>query len=109
MTNYFNPYLYTPGHSSFIGYYVGDYNEVLNTAVPTNGEAVLFANLDQGMIWSKKIVNGLPTIQPFKIIPIYQEAQKQPESINNSPDIMEELKAMKAELAKLKEVKNESK
>ena len=109
MNNFYNPYYYSTGHNSFIGYYVGDYNEVLNTAVPSNGEAVLFANLDQGMIWSKKIINNMPTIQPFKIIPIYQEVQKQPEPVNNSSDIMEELKAMKAELAKLKGGKDETK
>lgn len=109
MNNFYNPYFYNTNHSSFIGYYVGDYSEVLNTAVPTNGDAVLFANLDQGMIWSKKMINGVPTIQPFKIIPLYQEAQKQPESINNSADIMEELKTMKAEIAKLKGGNSESK
>lgn len=109
MNNFYNPYYYNTSTNNFIGYYVGDYNEVLNTAVPSNGEAVLFANLDQGMIWSKKIINNMPTIQPFKIIPIYQEVQKQPELINNSTDILEELKAMKADLAKLKGEKDESK
>jgi len=102
MNNFYNPYFYGLHNNSFTGYYVSDYNEVLNTAVPSNGDAVLFANLDQGMMWSKKLVNGLPTIQPYKIIPIYQEPQKQPEVINNSTDVMEELKAMKAEIAKLK-------
>jgi hypothetical protein len=101
MNNFYNPYLYA-SNNSFTGYYVNDYNEVLTTSVPTTGSAVIFANLEQGMIWSKKLVNGIPTIQPYKIIPIYQEPQKQPEVINNSTDLMEELKAMKAEIAKLK-------
>ena len=109
MNNFYNYNPYIFNNNSFVGYYVNDYNEVLNTAVPSNGDAVLFANLDSGMIWSKKIINNIPTIQPFKIIPIYQEVQKQPEPINNSPDIMEELKAMRAEIAKLKGDSNEPK
>ena len=109
MNNFYNPYFYNTTHNNFVGYYVNDYNEVLNTAVPSNGDAVLFANLESGMIWSKKIINNIPTIQPFKIIPIYQEVQKQPESINNSTDLMEELKAMKAEIAKLKGGNNDAK
>ena len=109
MNNFYNPYFYNTNNNSFIGYYVGDYNEVLNTAVPSSGDAVIFVNLDQGMIWSKKIINNIPTIQPYKIIPIYQEAQKKPEPINNSTDIMEELKAMKAEIAMLKGGKNDAK
>lgn len=107
MNNYYNPYFYN--NNSFVGYYVNDYNEVLNTAVPSNGDAILFANLEQGMIWSKKIINNIPTIQPFKIIPIYQEVQKQPEPINNSADVMEELKALKAEIAKMKGGNNDAK
>jgi hypothetical protein len=107
MNNFYNPYFYN--NNSFVGYYVNDYNEVLNTAVPSNGDAILFANLEQGMIWSKKIINNIPTIQPFKIIPIYQEVQKQPEPITNSIDVMEELKAMRAEIAKLKGGNNDAK
>jgi hypothetical protein len=102
MNNFYNPYLYTSNGNSFVGHYINDYSEVLNTAVPMNGEAVLFANLEQGMIWSKKMVNGVPNIQPFKLLPLYQEVQKQTEPINNSPDILAELKAMKMEIEKLK-------
>jgi hypothetical protein len=102
MNNFYNPYYYNQSNSTFIGHYITDYSEVLNTAIPTNGEAVLFANLEQGMIWSKKMVNGVPNIQPFKLLPLYQEVQKQPEPINNSADILEELKYMKAEIEKLK-------
>ena len=66
-------------------------------------------------IWSRvwyglrKIINNIPTIQPFKIIPIYQEVQKQPEPINNSLILMEELKALKAEIAKMKGGNNDAK
>ena len=108
--NYYNNYgQYGLGAESFIGYYVNDYNEVLNMAVPSNGQSVLFANLDSGMLWSKKIINGVPVIQPYHIQAIYQEASKPQEAVNNSPDIMKELEAMKAEIAKLKGVKDESK
>lgn len=108
MNTFYNPYNYFNGNS-FVGYYVNDYNEVLNTAVPSNGDAVLFANLDQGMIWSKKIVNNIPTIQPFSITPIFQEATRQSAPINNNPEIMEMLKSMQTEIEKLKGDKNESK
>jgi hypothetical protein len=74
----------------------------LNTAVPSNGDAVLFANLDSGMIWSKKIVNNIPTIQPYSITPIFQEATRQPAPENNNSEIMDMLKSMQAEIEKLK-------
>ena len=102
----YNPYMF---NNSFVGYYVNDYNEVLNTAVPSNGDAVLFANLDSGMIWAKKIVNNIPTIQPYSITPIFQEATRQPAPTNNNSDIMDMLKSMQAEIEKLKGGNNESK
>jgi hypothetical protein len=108
MNTFYNPYNYFNGNS-FVGYYVNDYNEVLNTAVPSNGDAVLFANLDSGMIWSKKIVNNIPTIQPYSITPIFQEATRQPALTNNNSEIMDMLKSMQAEIEKLKGGNNESK
>ena len=107
MNNFYNPYFYNG--SSFVGYYVTDYSEVLNTAVPSNGDAVLFANLDSGMLWSKKIVNNIPTIQPYSITPIFQEATRQSVPTNNNSEIMDMLKSMQTEIEKLKGGKNESK
>jgi hypothetical protein len=107
MNNFYNPYFYNG--NSFVGYYVTDYSEVLNTAVPSNGDAVLFANLDSGMLWSKKIVNNIPTIQPYSITPIFQEATRQSVPTNNNTEIMDMLKSMQTEIEKLKGGKNESK
>lgn len=107
MTNFYNPYFYNG--NSFVGYYVTDYSEVLNTPVPSNGDAVLFANLDSGMIWSKKIVNNVPTIQPYSITPIFQEATREKVAINNSPEIMDILKSLQAQIEDLKGGKDESK
>lgn len=36
MSNYFNPYLQSYNDNSFIGYYINNYNDVLNMAVPSN-------------------------------------------------------------------------
>ena len=33
MNNFYNPYLYTSGGNTFVGHYINDYSEVLNTAV----------------------------------------------------------------------------
>jgi len=70
-------------NNSFIGYYVGDYNEVLNYAAPSDGSAILFANLEQGLIWSKKLINGQSYIQPYRIIPINNES-KPPEPVKQT-------------------------
>ena len=67
-------------NNSFIGYYINDYNDVLNYAAPSDGSAILFANLDQGLIWSKKLINGQSYIQPYRIIPINNES-KPPEQV----------------------------
>jgi hypothetical protein len=107
MNNFYNPYFYNG--NSFVGYYVNDYSEVLNTAVPSNGDAILFANLDSGMLWSKKIVNNIPTIQPYSITPIFQEATRPQVPTNNNTEIMEMLKSLSAEIEKLKGGTNESK
>lgn len=60
--------------NSFLGYYVGDYNTVLQTPVPSTGAATLFANLEENIIYSKKIVNGVPCIQSYKLTPIIKES-----------------------------------
>ena len=71
--------------NSFLGYYVNDYSEVLNYAAPSDGTSILFANLDQGLIWSKKLINGQSYIQPYRIIPINNES-KPPEPVPSSTD-----------------------
>lgn len=68
-------------NNSFIGYYIDNYNDVLNYAAPTDGSAVLFANLNEGMMWSKKIINGVPYVQPYRLMPINNEGRP-PEVIN---------------------------
>ena len=68
-------------NNSFMGYYVDSYNDVLNYAAPTDGSPVLFANLQEGLLWSKKMINGIPMIQPYRIMPINQEGTpKAPQS-----------------------------
>lgn len=90
----------------FTGYYISNYNDVLNMAVPSNGQSVLFANLDEGMIWSKKLVQGVPQIQPYKIIPVYDTAREPVKS--NTDSILEQLKTITERLNKMED-KNESK
>jgi hypothetical protein len=51
-------------------YYVTDYNEVATTPTPQDGTASLFVNLDKGVLWSKKFVNGANSIQAFSIQPL---------------------------------------
>ena len=50
--------------------YVQDYQEVVNYPTPADGNAVLFFNLDNGILWSKKFVNGSNSIQAFTIAPL---------------------------------------
>ena len=50
--------------------YVNDYNDVVNYPTPADGNAVLFFNLDKGILWSKKFVNGSNSIQAFTIAPL---------------------------------------
>ena len=78
--------------NSFMGYYVSSYEQVLNMAVPTNGQAVLFADLDKGKIYSKKIMNGSSYIQEYDIRPVN----------NTSGDLFKRLEEMEKELKALK-------
>lgn len=64
--------------------------------------------MEQGLLWSKKLVQGVPQIQPYKITAIYSEVQKPVEPINNSTDILAEIRAMRAEIDSLKGGINES-
>ena len=61
--------------NSFIGYYINDYNTVLNSAVPLNN-SVVFADLEHGRLYSKKMVNGMPMVSTFKLEPLYGEESK---------------------------------
>lgn len=49
--------------------YVNDYNDVVSYPTPSDGNAMLFVNLDRGLLWSKKFVNGSNSIQTFTIQP----------------------------------------
>ena len=73
-----NPYNFFT--NSFAGYCIDNYNDVLNYAAPSDRSAVIFANLNEGMLWSKKLINGIPYIQPYRLIPINNEG-KPPEPI----------------------------
>lgn len=91
---------------TFMGIYVNDYNQVINTAIPISGQTVLFADLDNGRLWSKKLVNNMPVIQSFEIKPVYEEV-KQPSQkpmtqseINNA--ILQQLENMTKEINNLK-------
>lgn len=47
--------------------YVQDYQQVTSYPTPADGKAILFINLDKGIGWSKKFVNGANVIQSFTI------------------------------------------
>ena len=63
--------------------YVNDYNDVVNYPTPADGNAVLFFNLDKGILWSKKFVNGSNSIQAFTIAPLNNVSN---DVINNTPN-----------------------
>ena len=62
--------------------YVNDYNDVVNYPTPADGNAVLFFNLDKGILWSKKFVNGSNSIQAFTIAPLNNVSN---DMINSTP------------------------
>lgn len=69
--NYFNF-----SNDTFVGQYVNSYDDVISTPCPFNGQPVICADLNSMMLYSKKNVNGIPVIQPYKLTPLYQEATK---------------------------------
>lgn len=79
--------------------YVQDYQQVINYPTPADGKAMLFINLDKGIGWSKKFVNGTNVIQSFTInlLNTYDNniAQQGPgtEEVTNTPnnDILDNL------------------
>ena len=74
--------------STFVGYYVTNYQDVLNSPAPITGEPVLFANLDQGVLYSKKLVNGRAFVQAYSIAPVNStgEPPKAPETHTEPSD-----------------------
>lgn len=73
----YNPYYnqqpqrqYSPMSNRGVFVYVNDYQEVVNTPTSADGNATLFVNLEQGIIWSKKFINGTNSIQAFRISPL---------------------------------------
>ena len=50
--------------------YVADYQDVVNYPTSADGLATLFVNLDKGLLWSKKFINGQNAIQTYSITPI---------------------------------------
>lgn len=108
--DYFNNYNYgfSMQNNDFIGKYVSSYDEVLNSAAPINGSAIIFADLNNMMLYSKKNINGVPTVQPYKLQPIYQEAVKPTEPVNQNDAlkiILDELESMKKDINLLKGAK----
>nr|DAH82903.1 MAG TPA: hypothetical protein [Caudoviricetes sp.] len=91
--------------NSFIGYYVNDYSTVLSSAVPLNN-SVVFADLEHGRLYSKKMVNGTPMISAFEIKPLYGEESKPENKQLTQTDIN---KAILDKLDELERRINESK
>ena len=63
----------------FNGMYVDSEQEVLNAQVPADGTPMLFVG--NGVMWSKKFVNGQPYISTFSFSPINNVGE--PKGINN--------------------------
>lgn len=101
MNNFTYGYGFTDD-SYFTGKYVSDYNEVINTPSPINGSAIIFADLNSLMLYSKKVVNGTALIQPYKLQPIYQEAVKPEVKEDPITLILNKLESMELDINKLK-------
>ena len=88
--NNYNPYFQTSyNDNSFIGYYISDYNDVLRMPVSSSGQPTLFVNLNQGMAWSKKNLNGQSYIQAYSLLPINTEGT--PKEENNNGDVLNKI------------------
>lgn len=97
---------YLDPQNSFIGYYISDYNQVLASPVPMN-QTIVFADLENGKLYVKKMMGITPMIQTFTISPDYKVADAKPAE---DPMIMiiKKLESMEKEISALKEVRNES-
>lgn len=69
---------------------VSNYQEVENYPAPTDGNAVLLFNFENGVFYSKKFINGQSTIQTFTFMPLNTNAnddsQNSPKNTPNEPD-----------------------
>lgn len=59
--------------------YVNSYEDVVNASTRLDGTATLFVNFANGIIWSKKFVNGTHEIQTFKFYPLVNTETKENE------------------------------
>lgn len=91
LTNIFND-------NSFNGYYVDSYNQVESMAVPSNGTATIFVNLNDGKLWSKKILNNCAYVQEYEIKPVTKIGTPE----DNMKEVLDQLKALKDEINILK-------
>lgn len=66
-------------NNKFVGMYVENENDVLNAQIPADGTAMLFVG--NGIMWSKKFVNGQPYISTYRFEPINNVGE--PKGINN--------------------------
>ena len=78
--------------------YVNDYNDVITYPTPQDGSAYLFINLDKGLLWSKKFLDGQNFIQTFSIQPFnnmgevpQKEIEKEPKKDNDLTVILDEI------------------
>lgn len=84
--------------------YVNDYNDVLTYPTPQDGSAYLFVNLDKGLLWSKKFVDGQNSIQAFSIQPFNNIGElPQKEVEKEMPKEDNDLKIILDEITKLSE------
>lgn len=79
--------------------YVNDFNEVVNAQVPLSGDAILF--IGEGIMWSKKFLNGQPYISAFNFAPVSHV--NEPTTVVNPQPIQE----VTPEVKPLEEAKND--
>lgn len=100
MNNYYHPM----NNNNFVGYYVNSYDDVMNAPVPLNGSPVIFVDLSQGILWSKKMVNNQAYVQQYSIAPVVNLGE--PPKPN---DILEELNKLRKEMEEIKKTNKEVK
>lgn len=73
-----NQNIQNQNNNKFVGMYVENEAEVLNAQIPADGTAMLFVG--NGIMWSKKFVNGQPYISTYRFEPINNVGE--PKGIN---------------------------
>lgn len=68
-------------------HYVNDYSEVEKAQVNMNGTAELF--IGEGIMWSKKLINGQPYVDAFNFTKINNVGQPKEEEPTNTQDKQE--------------------